>query len=104
MRSNAATGHGENLASFTSSVGGSTAQQAVTAWASEKTCNTFGKLMTTDGCYTALHSDGCGHYTQIVSRTSTSVGCGVASCKNGKEDIWICNYSPPGNYVGQNLY
>jgi pathogenesis-related protein 1 len=103
-----AVGYGENLAAFTSSVGGSTAQQAVAAWASEKTCYTFGKLMTTDGCdtacYTALHSDGCGHYTQIVWRKSTSVGCGVATCQNGKEDIWICNYSPAGNYLGQNPY
>jgi pathogenesis-related protein 1 len=103
-----AVGYGENLAAFTSSTGGSTAQQAVTAWASEKTCYTFGGLMTTDqcdtACYTALHSDGCGHYTQIVWRKSTSVGCGVASCQNGKEDIWICNYSPAGNYIGQNPY
>ncbi|MEI9952694.1 MAG: CAP domain-containing protein [Pseudomonadota bacterium] len=103
-----AMGYGENLAAFTSSAGGSTAQQAVSAWASEKTCYTFGALMTTDkcdtACSTALHSDGCGHYTQIVWRTSTSVGCGVASCQNGKEDIWICNYSPPGNYVGRNPY
>ena len=103
-----AVGYGENLAAFVSSAGGSTAQQAVTAWASEKTCYTFGELMTTDqcdtACYTALHSDGCGHYTQIVWRKSTSVGCGVATCQNGKEDIWICNYSPPGNYVGQNPY
>jgi len=103
-----AVGYGENLAAFVSTAGGSTAQQAVSAWASEKTCYTFGKLMTTDqcdtACYTALHSDGCGHYTQIVWRKSTSVGCGVATCQNGKEDIWICNYSPPGNFVGQNPY
>ncbi len=103
-----AVGYGENLASFDSSAGGSTEQQAVSAWASEKSCYTFGKLMTTDqcdtACYTALHSDGCGHYTQIVWRKSTSLGCGVATCQNGKEDIWICNYSPPGNYVGQNPY
>src|SRR6185369_14262287 len=48
-----AVGYGENLAAFVSSTGGSTAEQAVNAWASEKTCYTFGKLMTTDQCDTA---------------------------------------------------
>lgn len=102
--------YGENLAAFTSSFGGSTAQEAVDGWSGEKACYTFGALTTTDkcdtACYTALNSDGCGHYTQIVWRTSKEVGCGVASCANGgaQEDIWICNYSPPGNYIGQTPY
>ena len=48
----------------------------------------------------------CGHYTQIVWRKSTQLGCGVASCKNGgfTTDIWICNFAPAGNYVGQAPY
>jgi hypothetical protein len=34
------------------------------------------------------------------------LGCGVASCMNGQavEDIWICNYAPAGNYVGEDPY
>jgi pathogenesis-related protein 1 len=44
----------------------------------------------------------CGHYTQIVWRNSKQVGCGVAR-GNGKE-IWVCNYNPPGNYIGQKPY
>jgi pathogenesis-related protein 1 len=103
-------GYGENLAAFTSSFGMSTAQQAVDGWGGEKSCYTFGTFMVTDKCdttcYTNMHSDGCGHYTQIVWRKSTQVGCGVATCKAGfgNEDIWICNYAPAGNYVGQNPY
>lgn len=102
-------GYGENLYVSISSVGGSTAQQVVDGWAAEKACYTFGMFMKTDkcdtACYTKLNSDGCGHYTQIVWRTSTEVGCGVATCQNGgKEDIWICNYKPPGNYIGRNPY
>ena len=103
-------GYGENLYVSLSSVGSSTAQQAVDAWAAEKACYTYGNFMTNDKCdttcYTKLNSDGCGHYTQIVWRTSTEVGCGVATCTNGgaKEDIWICNYKPPGNYIGNKPY
>ncbi|MEP7051934.1 MAG: CAP domain-containing protein [Pseudomonadota bacterium] len=102
--------YGENLAAFISSAGGSSALDAVNGWGAEKACYTFGALMTTDKCdttcYVGLNSDGCGHYTQIVWRTSKEVGCGVATCKNGgrQEDIWICNYSPPGNYIGRAPY
>ena len=44
----------------------------------------------------------CGHYTQIVWRKTQQVGCGMAR-GNGKE-IWVCNYNPPGNVVGQRPY
>ena len=44
----------------------------------------------------------CGHYTQVVWRDTKEVGCGVAYC--GKEQVWVCNYSPPGNFVGQKPY
>lgn len=44
----------------------------------------------------------CGHYTQVVWKKSLKVGCGMAKC--GNEEIWVCNYDPPGNYVGQKPY
>jgi len=107
--------YGENLAAFGASGtrnGGtvSTAADAVTEWASEKACWTFGTIQGTEKCdkvcYTSLNSDGCGHYTQVVWRTSTELGCGVATCKNGAltEDIWICNYAPAGNFIGRAPY
>ena len=38
---------------------------------------------------------GTGHFTQVVWKGTTEVGCGVA---NG----WVCcRYYPPGNYMGQ---
>jgi pathogenesis-related protein 1 len=54
----------------------------------------------------------CGHYTQIVWRSSQRLGCGVAVCTTGSpwgspSPSWtyvVCNYDPPGNYVGQRPY
>lgn len=44
----------------------------------------------------------CGHYTQIVWRASSRVGCAMASC--GDTEVWVCNYDPPGNFLGQRPY
>jgi pathogenesis-related protein 1 len=41
----------------------------------------------------------CGHYTQIVWRDTREVGCAVA--RNEGREVWVCNYDPPGNWVGQ---
>ncbi|MBD2580362.1 hypothetical protein H6G50_22125 [Oscillatoria sp. FACHB-1406] len=44
----------------------------------------------------------CGHYTQVVWRKTTEVGCGIA--RDSNREIWVCNYNPPGNFVGQKPY
>jgi len=44
----------------------------------------------------------CGHYTQIVWRDTTEVGCAVA--RRGNTEVWVCNYNPPGNYIGEKPY
>lgn len=44
----------------------------------------------------------CGHYTQIIWRKTTQVGCGVA--RDTRQEIWVCNYNPPGNFIGQKPY
>lgn len=54
----------------------------------------------------------CGHYTQIVWRNTKRVGCATQVCtKNSpfgaqhpRWQFWVCNYAPPGNYVGQRPY
>jgi len=44
----------------------------------------------------------CGHYTQMVWRETRQLGCGVA--RSGRQEIWVCNYDPPGNYSGRQPY
>ena len=45
----------------------------------------------------------CGHYTQIVWKSTTAVGCAVKQCGDSAQ-LWVCNYSPAGNYVGEKPY
>ena len=44
----------------------------------------------------------CGHYTQVIWKTSKRVGCAIAYCKNS--EVWVCNYDPPGNHMGKRPY
>jgi hypothetical protein len=54
----------------------------------------------------------CGHYTQVVWRSTTRVGCAKATCTVNSPfgagaqtwDFFVCDYEPPGNYVGQRPY
>jgi pathogenesis-related protein 1 len=45
----------------------------------------------------------CGHYTQVVWKSTTEIGCGKAVC-NDKSQVWVCNYQPAGNIVGKKPY
>ncbi|KAI3472447.1 hypothetical protein Pfo_029567 [Paulownia fortunei] len=45
----------------------------------------------------------CGHYTQIVWKTTRKIGCARVVCDSG--DVFMtCNYNPPGNYIGERPY
>ena len=45
-----------------------------------------------------------GHFTQVVWRASTHLGCAQATCSlsiSGRPEtgtLWVCEYSPPGNF------
>jgi len=43
-----------------------------------------------------------GHYTQLVWRRTTHIGCGRAIC--GRNSVIVCNYTPPGNHIGKAPY
>ena len=45
----------------------------------------------------------CGHYTQVVWKDTKEVGCANAVCDDFSQ-VWVCNYAPAGNYVGQKPY
>eukprot|EP00743_Colponemidia_sp_Colp-15_P013105 GILK01015110.1.p1 GENE.GILK01015110.1~~GILK01015110.1.p1 ORF type:complete len:332 (+),score=22.76 GILK01015110.1:66-998(+) len=55
---------------------------------------------------TCAASKQCGHYTQVIWDTTAQVGCGVKQCVSGSnvQTLFVCDYYPAGNYVGQAPY
>ena len=104
--------YGENLATYGArpSPPATTPGEAVSGWSDEAMCWDYGPFLTGDSCnpqcVSNLSSNGCGHYTQVVWRATTRLGCGVAECERDGFlfDLWVCNYDPPGNFVGQTPY
>jgi uncharacterized protein YkwD len=91
------SGPGENIAGFftdpTEPRGGTS------LWVAEKQ-NWHGGVLTEENWYPT------GHYTQMVWRNTQEVGCGTAPPGAGGP-TWstlVCQYNPPGNYIGQAPY
>ena len=85
-------GHfGENL--FEISGGNANPSRVVSAWMSEEANYDHA----TNSCKAR-----CGHYTQVIWRTTRLVGCGVA--RNAKREVWVCDYDPHGNTIGERPY
>jgi hypothetical protein len=97
---------GENIAQ--SSKGSNTAAQMVDFWGktviggSSEQGNfkpgTFTASTTTCAVSKTGNWQDVGHYTQVIWRGTTKVGCGFAS--DGTNDYLVCRYSPAGNMDG----
>ena len=69
------------------------AKEVVNAWAVEEDFYNY----QTNEC--EFEKD-CGHYTQIIWHETKEIGCAMAICED-KSQVWACNYSPRGNYLGE---
>ena len=85
--------YGENLAIATGQR--LTPDQVVKLWADEQKNYDHASN-------TCAAGEVCGHFTQLVWKNTREVGCGVAV--KADREVWVCNYSPPGNVVGSAPY
>lgn len=95
---------GENLAGFTT--GHNAPAQLVDQWGAEESdfiapCPVFKALTAGDPCSRTGDWHDIGHYTQMVWRGTTQVGCGLATDVTTRRDILVARYAPPGNTIGQ---
>ena len=97
LQHSSGSGEGENL--WMGSAGYFSQQTMVDGWGEEKKYYKPGVFP--DVSTTGNWSD-VGHYTQLVWRNTTEVGCAIATA--GGNDILVCRYSPPGNYMGQKAF
>lgn len=91
------TGQGENL--WMGTAGFYSYTDMVKAWGEEQQYFIGGTFP--DVSSTGNWSD-VGHYTQLVWRETTEVGCGMATA--GGNNILVCRYNPPGNFIGESVY
>jgi hypothetical protein len=87
-------GVGENL--WVGTAGAYAPDAGVASWAAERSDYS-------DGLFPAVSRTGnwldVSHYTQMIWRTTTHVGCGLV--RSGRWDALVCHYSPKGNRDGQ---
>ncbi|WMV44854.1 hypothetical protein MTR67_038239 [Solanum verrucosum] len=73
----------------------------VKKWFDEK--KNFDEVKNVCKCQPEIEGCECGHYLNIVWKTTTKVGCsGNVYCKNQKGLYIVCSYDPIGNYKGVN--
>jgi pathogenesis-related protein 1 len=97
MEHDPTTEYGENIGVFWNSEGGGTTlihspEYVIQRFASESEYYNY----THNTCKSDVE---CGHYTQIIWKDTTEVGCAVQTCTAGgkQTDVWVCRYSPAGN-------
>lgn len=71
--------------------GYSTPALAIDAWADEESDYDYEKRK---------FSTEAGHFTQLVWKNTTAVGCGATDCDDNGW-LFVCEYGPAGNVIGE---
>jgi len=91
-------GQGENIAWAT--IGYSTIEQYVDGWAEEEQYFIKGKNF--PDCSNTGNWLDVAHYTQMVWKKTTEVGCGLGT--GSRKEYFVCQYTVKGNINGEPVY
>lgn len=89
-----ATYVGENIAMSSTIL---SEQQTFNLWSSEEASFVYEPMTSTDATT-------FGHYSQLIWRNTTYVGCAVAACTGTYPYFAVCDYAPGGNIISQYPY
>lgn len=89
-------GQGENL--WMGTRGAYSLEEMLGSWAAEKQLFEAGIFPEVSE---SGHWQDVAHYTQMIWRGTTRVGCAIRSSRQW--DFLVCRYAPPGNVVGQRM-
>ena len=91
-----ALGYGENLYEWTNGTG----TEAVQWWYDEVKQYDWNNPIVSYNAGDTDRSKEVRHFTQVVWKGTTTLGCGIAQCGGNK--FVVCRYQPPGNFNGNN--
>ncbi len=60
--------------------------------------------MATDSHRAVTRTKVCGHFTEVIWKTTQYVGCGLAVVAASQEGYLVCDYYPLGNVPGYKPY
>lgn len=69
------------------------------SWGKEKSDFVYGAF---PDCSKSNNWQHVGHYTQMIWKNTTEVGCAIS--KKKEKAFLVCRYNPPGNFMGEKPY
>ncbi|CAD5227999.1 unnamed protein product [Bursaphelenchus xylophilus] len=95
--------YGQNVCVVNSNSSDNVIRQCLRDWSNS---NTFNWSLADEAPIFNETMGSSGHFIQMIWAKTTHVGCGIKNCSknNRTTTLFVCNYYPPGNCIGQPIF